>query len=148
MNQAEFNTHVLAQNNLPAGVLSQAQINTLVMSNDNVRDQNPGDALVSIADDDIAADATDDAYDSGDTDFATEGIEVGAWVDVDGFTEAANNVTSKVLVVSDATCEVDAALTNEVVGDNITISCEVPRRDLSNARHLVDSNIKASELPS
>jgi hypothetical protein len=148
MTQTQLNNLVLAANNLPIGVLSQAQINQLVKSNGNMKNLNPGDAAVSIADDDIAADAADDAYDSGDTDFATEGIEVGAWIAVAGFTTGANNGTKKVLVVSDATCEVDGDLTNEAVGDDVTISCEVPRRHISNVRHLVDSNIKASNLPS
>lgn len=148
MTQTQLNNLVLARNNLPVGSLSQAQINALVERNMNVKNQYPSDVDVAIADDDIAADAIDDAYDSGDTDFATEGVAVGQWINVAGFTEAANNGAFKVLVVSDATCEIDGALTTEIVGDNITIGCEVPRRDSSNPKLLIANNIKASELPS
>lgn len=76
---------------------------------------------------DISVVNSTSSFDSSSTNFVTEGILVGHFVKVSGFTEAANNGTFKVTAVTSTSLTVDATLTDEASGDSIDIDAEIIR---------------------
>jgi len=83
--------------------------------------------VVAISATDISADSIGDTFDSTTTNFVTEGIVVGNYVRVAGFTEAANNGIFKVLSVAAGSIGVDGTLTTEAAGDTVTMNASTIR---------------------
>ena len=147
MDQTSFNSVVRNSFNLPSSV-SQGTINRKIAEMNSLKDQYPGDSGVSISSSAISAVAATDRFESTPVNFVNEGITVGCWINVSGFTESANNGTFKVTAVDTGYVAVDGSLANEAVGDAITITCELFRRDLMNAEFGKKNNLPSSILPS
>lgn len=146
MDQTAFNLFHRNNENLPA--LTQAQLDGITAKRNNLTDRHPGDLEVSLVSTDISAVAAADHFASTPEDFVAEGFEVGQYVTVSGFTESENNGTFEVTAVNSAQLSVNAALTNEAVGDSITIVVEDTwRRGAMNIRHAENHNLPASALP-
>lgn len=79
------------------------------------------DGAVAVSGSDIDASATDDSYNRAAGSFITDGVLAGQWINVAGFTEAANNGYVKVLTVTALKITVDKTLTTEAAGDAITM---------------------------
>ena len=147
MNQAAVNLLVQDRYNLH-GSPSQAVVNAMINYMEGLADQHPDDSDVSLTATDLAAVAATDRITSAGGDMVAEGFEVGQWVNVSGFTgNAANNGTFKVLAVATGYIGLDAALVDDGAGESVTITCEVPRRHLTNDIFFANENIRASENP-
>lgn len=81
---------------------------------------------IAAATDISAANATS-TYTSTTTNFVSEGITVGMFVKIEGFTETANNGTFRVTAVTSTTLVVDATLADETSGDSINIDADIIR---------------------
>lgn len=84
-------------------------------------------ADVSISATDLAAVNSTSQITSSTTDFVSEGVVVGCYIQVDGFTESANNGIFKVTAVTATSITVDGTLTDEAAGDTVTVGAECYR---------------------
>jgi hypothetical protein len=100
-----------------------------------------GYTVVSISAADISAAASDDSFNRAAGSFITDGVVVGMWVRVAGFTGAgvtADNGTFKVLTVAALKITVDAALVDDAAGETVTITAKMARNGVVNRSFLLE----------
>jgi len=145
--QAALNLMLRHKQNLKTS-LTQPNLDKFFAKRNNLTDPHPEDLEVLVEADTIAVDGTEEQFTSTPVNFLTSGIEVGQFIVVSGFTEAANNGTFEVLAVTANAITVNGNLTTEAVGDDITISVEDTfRRGEVNTRFAQLHNLPASIIP-